>query len=298
MENNLLSIGEMAKSRNVNVQSLRYYEKLGILLPVYINPETGYRYYAPEQIMVLDTIILCIHLGIPLKDLKNYVNADGQLEFEQLLKYGRELATEKILKIETGLASIDSTLQQINAQKKFFGQKGYYSRTIQKRRCLCISCVPKMAADVYEKMLSKLFHMADSLSLQASFPHGIISDYHYGKWTGSRMFLEVMPCSAEQIQTVQGMETDTKSMPYSAKQIQTEQGVEKDTEVMPCTAKQVEVLQEGSYLCFQEPREKHSAPEDIFPEISERENASVIVSCMSPNTYKYDEVTLEFQLQE
>ena len=258
MENNLLSIGEMAKSRNVNVQSLRYYEKLGILVPVYINPETGYRYYAPEQIMVLDTIILCIHLGIPLKELKNYVNAEGRLEFERLLKYGRELATEKIRNIETGLESIDSTLQQINAQKKYLGRKDYYSRPIQKRYCITVSCAPKMAAEVYEKKLSRLFHTADSMSLQASFPHGIISDYSYGKWIGSRMFLEVLPCSTERI----------------------------------------ELLSEGSYRCFQEPRELHSAPESIFPEISELENASVIVSCMSPNTYKYDEVTLEFQLQE
>ena len=33
-----LSIGEMAKARGVNVQSLRYYEKLGILVPEYVNP--------------------------------------------------------------------------------------------------------------------------------------------------------------------------------------------------------------------------------------------------------------------
>ena len=41
---NLLSIGELAKIRNVNVQSLRYYEKLGILIPTYTNPDSGYRY--------------------------------------------------------------------------------------------------------------------------------------------------------------------------------------------------------------------------------------------------------------
>lgn len=164
MENNLLSIGEMAKSRNVNVQSLRYYEKLGILVPVYINPETGYRYYAPEQIMVLDTILLCIHLGIPLKELKHYVNEEGQLEFERLLQHGRALATEKIRKIETGLASIDNTLQQINAQKQFLGQEGYYTRPIRKRCCITLPCAPKMEADVYEKS------SASSFTWQRSFP--------------------------------------------------------------------------------------------------------------------------------
>ena len=42
--------------------------------------------------MILDTIILCIDLGIPLKDLKTYVNADGEFEFEHLLKDGKKLA--------------------------------------------------------------------------------------------------------------------------------------------------------------------------------------------------------------
>lgn len=93
--NQLLSIGELAKLRNVNVQSLRYYEKLGILVPAYINPDSGYRYYSLEQIMILDTIILCIDLGISLKDLKHYVNKEGELEFEHLLEDGKKLAKEK-----------------------------------------------------------------------------------------------------------------------------------------------------------------------------------------------------------
>ena len=43
----------------------------------------------------------------PLKDLKNYVDADDQLEFERLLRDGRKLATQKIKKIESNLNSID-----------------------------------------------------------------------------------------------------------------------------------------------------------------------------------------------
>lgn len=88
---NYLSIGEVAKIRNIDVQSLRYYEKLGILIPAYINLQTGYRYYSMEQLMILDTAILCIDLGIPLKRLKEYVDSDGQLEFERLLRDGKKI---------------------------------------------------------------------------------------------------------------------------------------------------------------------------------------------------------------
>lgn len=114
-----LSIGEVAKARNVNVQSLRYYEKLGILIPAYTNPQNGYRYYTLEQIMILDTILLCIDLGIPLKELINYVDDNGQLQFERLLEDGQRLAKEKIQKIQENLHFIDHTLQHVHAQKAF-----------------------------------------------------------------------------------------------------------------------------------------------------------------------------------
>ena len=66
-----------------------------------------------------EVAILCIDLGIPLKDIKNYVNTDGELEFEHLLKDGKKLAKEKIKKIESSIDSINRTLQHINAKKHF-----------------------------------------------------------------------------------------------------------------------------------------------------------------------------------
>ena len=45
MKNELLSIGEAAKLKQVSVKSLRYYETIGILKPAYVDPSSGYRYY-------------------------------------------------------------------------------------------------------------------------------------------------------------------------------------------------------------------------------------------------------------
>lgn len=252
-----LSIGEVAKTRGVNVQSLRYYEKLGILVPAYINPENGYRYYSLEQIMILDTIILCVELGIPLKLLKNYVDENGQLEFERLLNAGRRLAKDKIQKIEENLQSIDHTLRHVHAQKSFLGRTGYYTRYIFQRSVITAPCLQTPDAKAYEKCLSGLFDLAREKGLHATFPHGIISSYRHGQYVGSRMFLEVMPAHHEQI----------------------------------------ELLLEGNYMCFQEKREIHSDPAQVFSnQLTKTYDADIIVSSMSPSSYKYDEVILEFQL--
>ncbi len=255
---NYLSIGDMAKIRNINVQSLRYYEKLGILIPAYINPESGYRYYSLEQIMILDTIILSIDLGITLKDLKKYVDEDGQLEFERLLKDGKQLANEKMRKIESNIDSINRTLQHINAQKDFLGREGYYTRYIFERYYISIPCDINMDTKTYERNLSSLFSLAKQKNLRASFPHGIIASYDCGKYVSSRMFLEVLPSNSEYVQK----------------------------------------LPVANYLCLQEAREIHSDPLDIFPnKLTSNGKTDIIISCMSPNTYKYDKVILEFQIK-
>lgn len=45
MNNDYLSIGEMAKMNHITVTTLRLYDELDLLKPVYVNPETNYRYY-------------------------------------------------------------------------------------------------------------------------------------------------------------------------------------------------------------------------------------------------------------
>lgn len=40
MNNDYLSIGEMAKMNHITVTTLRLYDELDLLKPVYVNPET------------------------------------------------------------------------------------------------------------------------------------------------------------------------------------------------------------------------------------------------------------------
>ncbi len=62
----LFSIGKLSKLTGVHVQSLRYYETIGILKPAYIDPESHYRYYTfPKQNCRGHSILR--RIGHPLK---------------------------------------------------------------------------------------------------------------------------------------------------------------------------------------------------------------------------------------
>ena len=45
------SVGEISKLTNVPIQTLRYYDKMGLLKPAYINEQNNYRYYSVNQFM-------------------------------------------------------------------------------------------------------------------------------------------------------------------------------------------------------------------------------------------------------
>lgn len=111
MKDGLMSIGEVARLKGVGIKALRHYEKIGLLRPHSVDPETGYRRYSHAQLSDVDAIALCVKLGIPLKDLAQYRLEKGGFDtprlFEDTLPLARRRAKEALtaLKmIEGGIA--------------------------------------------------------------------------------------------------------------------------------------------------------------------------------------------------
>ena len=100
-----LTISRFARLRGIDINSLRYYERLGILTPAYTDPQTRYRYYTAEQLSVLDMILLCINLGVPLKELRAYFDEQGGFQSRALFEEGRRRTEEKIRELQGSLRS-------------------------------------------------------------------------------------------------------------------------------------------------------------------------------------------------
>lgn len=195
-----LSIGKVSKLKNVSIKSLRYYDKIGILKPAFVNTETNYRYYTEEQLYLLDAITLCIKLGIPLKDLNSYVEKDS-INLQKLLYDGKILAEEKILEIHQCLESLQDTLQQlsssVNGMAKIPESKsglmlpdGFYQNTYSSRMVLTVPLEDMDTPKYYGQYILKLFVTAQQLGINASYPSGILHEYNNGSLT-RYMFLTI-----------------------------------------------------------------------------------------------------------
>lgn len=67
----LLKIGEVADFFNISVKAVRLYEKKGIIEPKWVDPESGYRYYTPDQLHQLGALIELKALGFSLDEIKD-----------------------------------------------------------------------------------------------------------------------------------------------------------------------------------------------------------------------------------
>lgn len=85
-------IGEVSNITGITRETLRHYDKLGIISPSYVDPQTNYRYYTYDQFWCFDIIIVCRSLGISLEKIKAILNTHNNEKVVGLLSEERQKA--------------------------------------------------------------------------------------------------------------------------------------------------------------------------------------------------------------
>lgn len=190
---NFFTISEFAKLRDLNINSLRYYEKLGLLKPAYIDKDTNYRYYTAEQLSVLDKIILCIQIGIPLKEMVSYFDEDGNLQSQKLLEHGKIVAQKRMNELQNTLNFIDFSLKSIEDNKKYEHESSLYVRELEKRRIITTDYLfkPLTIKEVVKKV-SLIYKKAQEDELFPILPAGQIFEISEDGSIRYRLFLQIL----------------------------------------------------------------------------------------------------------
>lgn len=216
MRNSLLSIGEAAKLKNVSIKALRYYEKLGIFNPAYIDPQSGYRYYSPAQLFDLDVILTCGELGIPLKHILDYQTEQGTIDLRQLLIEGSELAEQKIKRARQSLLQINTYLEEIEQQDSFRHCPNTYIRTMPSRYFCAKPWDISRPFEIknYLKTMSDLYQLADELGTTPLYFQGLLIDTTSTEKTSScQAYVAVDLYPSKSDTNLQTNEADIKYLP-------------------------------------------------------------------------------------
>ena len=128
----LLSIGDVSKVTGAGIKALRYYERINILKPAYVDPDTSYRYYSFDQTYMVELIKLCIELDIPLKELAEYIDGESNVDYLTLLARGKDVVEKKMETLTKGLNFIKVFNQHLALQEKYPMEQVYTRKYTEK----------------------------------------------------------------------------------------------------------------------------------------------------------------------
>ena len=95
MKRYILSISELAKLKHITTETLRYYDRIGLLKPDYIS-ESGHRYYSIRRYEKLGTILELREMGMGIKEIQEYFDGRNLKKSVEILT-GYQKAFEKKL---------------------------------------------------------------------------------------------------------------------------------------------------------------------------------------------------------
>ena len=91
----LLSIGEFSHICKVSTKTLRYYAKIGLILPDEINPKNGYRYYSIEQLKTMLFINRLKAYNFSLEEIKTILESEESQDEKLYLSLTRKKKKSK-----------------------------------------------------------------------------------------------------------------------------------------------------------------------------------------------------------
>jgi DNA-binding transcriptional MerR regulator len=114
----MFKIGDFAKIARVPVKTLRYYDSLGLLRPVEVDPFSGYRYYAADQLPLLNRILALKGLGFSLDQIRLLLARSLSLDELRGMLLSRRAEIEKHVNAE------HERLLRVEARLKLIEQEG------------------------------------------------------------------------------------------------------------------------------------------------------------------------------
>lgn len=121
-------IGEFAALSGVSRKTLRFYHEVGLLRPASVDPRNRYRFYVPQQLKELTSILALRDIGMSLADIRR-LTTNPRSGREQ-----REALTDLKRTVEESIHTATQSLNWINAALKDLDELGQSIPVVVKRR--------------------------------------------------------------------------------------------------------------------------------------------------------------------
>jgi MerR family transcriptional regulator, thiopeptide resistance regulator len=115
LDQTVYHITDFAQKSSVSVRTLRYYDKLGLLVPS-LHDESGYRLYTLQDFIHLQSILSFKFLGFSLKEIQSLLSED-QLGLQKRLIQQKAMMKEKRIQIDQILVAIERVEESLQSNE-------------------------------------------------------------------------------------------------------------------------------------------------------------------------------------
>lgn len=108
------SIRELSELAGVSARTLRYYDEINLLKPLYVN-KSGYRYYGEKEVALLQQILFYRERGFDLKQIQKIIYQD---DFDIMMALGEHLQDLKVKKqrMESLIQTVEQTILSMKGE--------------------------------------------------------------------------------------------------------------------------------------------------------------------------------------
>ena len=107
-----VAIGDFSRMTHLSVTALRHYHEVGLLHPAEIDPDSGYRFYAPEQVQIAQVIRRFRDLGMPLDEIRDVLHAPDIAARNQVIVTHMQRMESQLAATQYVVASLRSLLER------------------------------------------------------------------------------------------------------------------------------------------------------------------------------------------
>lgn len=148
MKKDFFTVGQAAAQVRMTSETLRHYDRVGLVKPSRVDEATGYRYYSAQDIVRLNTVHALRQMDLPLGEIKRVLAYDDLEEIVRFLERAERQAGEKIAALEQSRAKI--RLARADYEKKLHGRQapeGVFTQALPERAILLAGEVGEITAD-------------------------------------------------------------------------------------------------------------------------------------------------------
>lgn len=176
----LYSVGEAAKAANTTSETLRHYDRIGLVHPSQKDEWTNYRYYTEQDIVRLNTVRALQLMDLSLAEIKKVLSYDSLDEIIAFLTEAEKKADEKIEALKYGKKKIKAAKSDYIRKLKWKEESKEIKEKVMPERTILLSdTLEKPTLDNLWNYLAHFYEkVPDSLKGSFSFEDiaGIYSD--------------------------------------------------------------------------------------------------------------------------